>query len=129
MEAEAAQAVSLDPLEGKRVERRLVGELGVKGGVEAGDVRQVAGQPAQRLQDPQRRPVMERREIAQASQALDACTVEQGRLAQLTAAVDDPVPDRVGPRTLDEIAESGRVDPIRRSGQVELRADLVGGVD
>ncbi len=77
----------------------------MKGGVEAADLRKIEKNPADQLQRAQRLGLVQRSEINQRLQSAQHRFVDQNRLDELAASVNDPVTDGIDP-----------------SGPVELRA-------
>ena len=73
-----------------------LGQRGVKRRVEAGDGRHAGKRVAHRAQRRQRLRLVQGREIDELAQRVLDRAVDPHRLPEALAAVDDPVPDRVG---------------------------------
>jgi hypothetical protein len=94
------QPVESESPQAKRRRHRICrGDLrhrGVEGGIEDGDVRNVRQRVPRVGQRLQRRSIVEGRELTQPVELVDDLVVDDDRLAEDRAAVDDPVRDRVG---------------------------------
>ncbi len=130
VEAVAAEPPAETPLSRQGVGRRRRRQVGVEGGVEAGDGRDVGQDRRDGVQSGQRLRLVERSEIDQLAETGDHLTIHPDRFAEAGPAVDDPVTDRVDPtEPLDRLHHRRLIGPFAGHRQVRRAHDPILAVE